>query len=66
MTKRRPLVMGNWKLNGSTEFTTTLLAQLQAELASTTGCDVAVAPPALYASLAVANAGSIGVFQSDQ
>lgn len=57
MTKRRPLVMGNWKLNGSKEFTVELLTGLKAELAANPECEVVVAPPALYVSLAVANAG---------
>ncbi|RIY31533.1 triose-phosphate isomerase [Psittacicella melopsittaci] len=47
-TKRRPLVMGNWKLNGSKAFTTELLTALKAELADNPACDVAVATPALY------------------
>lgn len=50
--KRRPLVMGNWKLNGSKAFTTELLTALKAQLADRPACDVAVATPALYLSLA--------------
>lgn len=49
---RRPLVMGNWKLNGSKAFTTELLTALKAELADKPACDVAVATPALYLALA--------------
>lgn len=45
---RRPLVMGNWKLNGSKAFTRELIAGLKAELAGVEGCDVAVAPPVMY------------------
>lgn len=51
-TKRRPLVMGNWKLNGSKAFTNELLTALKAELVDAPACDVAVATPALYLSLA--------------
>lgn len=45
---RRPLVMGNWKLNGSKAFTKALVGELKCELAGVTGCDVAIAPPAMY------------------
>ena len=45
---RRPLVMGNWKLNGSKVFTKELVAGLKAELADVKGCDVAIAPPVMY------------------
>ncbi|TCJ97909.1 triosephosphate isomerase [Volucribacter psittacicida] len=45
---RRPLVMGNWKLNGSKAFTRELIAGLKAELAGVDGCDVAIAPPVMY------------------
>lgn len=47
--KRRPLVMGNWKMNGRTEANGALLASLSGSLAS--GCeaiDVAVCPPFPY------------------
>ncbi|WED21660.1 triose-phosphate isomerase [Vibrio sp. JC009] len=49
---RQPVVMGNWKLNGSKEMVTELLNGLKAELAGVTGVDVAIAPPALYIDLA--------------
>lgn len=45
---RRPLVMGNWKLNGSKAFTKELIEGLKAELAGVEGCDVAIAPPVMY------------------
>lgn len=45
---RHPLVMGNWKLNGSTKMVKELIENLRNELNSVTGCDVAIAPPALY------------------
>ncbi|MFC6276920.1 triose-phosphate isomerase [Psittacicella hinzii] len=51
-TKRRPLVMGNWKLNGTKAFTTELLTALKAELADSPACDVAVATPEVYLALA--------------
>ena len=55
---RRPLVMGNWKLNGSKVFTKELVAGLKAELADVKGCDVAIAPPVMYlAEVEVALAG---------
>ncbi|PCE68636.1 triose-phosphate isomerase [Salinivibrio sp. YCSC6] len=45
---RRPLVMGNWKLNGSKAMVTELLNGLNAELKGVEGVDVAVAPPVMY------------------
>ena len=45
---RRPLVMGNWKLNGTKRFTKELVTELKAELAGVEGCDVAIAPPVMY------------------
>lgn len=49
---RHPVVMGNWKLNGSKEMVSDLLKGLNAELEGVEGVDVAVAPPALYIDLA--------------
>ncbi|RAH24575.1 triose-phosphate isomerase, partial [Vibrio vulnificus] len=49
---RRPVVMGNWKLNGSKTMVAELLTGLNAELEGVEGVDVAVAPPALYIDLA--------------
>ena len=45
---RHPLVMGNWKLNGSKQITAELIAGLRKELSGVEGCGVAIAPPALY------------------
>lgn len=45
---RHPLVMGNWKLNGSTHMVIELIAGLRNELSAVTGCNVAIAPPELY------------------
>ncbi|WP_040976775.1 triose-phosphate isomerase [Necropsobacter massiliensis] len=55
---RRPLVMGNWKLNGSKAFTKALINGLNVELAGVEGCDVAIAPPVMY--LAEAEAALAG------
>ena len=55
---RRPLVMGNWKLNGSKAFTKELINGLKSELAGVEGCDVAIAPPVMY--LAEAEAALAG------
>ncbi|MDO6706263.1 triose-phosphate isomerase [Photobacterium sp. 1_MG-2023] len=49
---RHPVVMGNWKLNGSKEMVTNLLTGLDAALAGIDGVDVAVAPPVMYLDLA--------------
>ncbi|MCI5764045.1 triose-phosphate isomerase [Actinobacillus porcinus] len=58
MAARKPLVMGNWKLNGSKAFTKELIEGLKAELAGVNGCDVAIAPPVMY--LAEAEAALAG------
>ncbi|AQM18612.1 triose-phosphate isomerase [Vibrio anguillarum] len=68
---RHPVVMGNWKLNGSKEMVVELLNGLNAELEGVTGVDVAVAPPALFIDLAertLTDAGSaiiLGAQNSD-
>ncbi|STR65364.1 triosephosphate isomerase [Klebsiella michiganensis] len=49
---RHPLVMGNWKLNGSRHMVNELVANLRTELAGVTGCAVAIAPPEMYIDLA--------------
>lgn len=49
---RRPLVMGNWKLNGSKTMATDLINGLDANLAGVEGVDVAIAPPVMYLGLA--------------
>lgn len=45
---RYPLVMGNWKLNGSKHLVNDLIAALRTELNGVTGCGVAIAPPVVY------------------
>lgn len=45
---RKPLVMGNWKLNGSHQMAKNLVAELRQALDSVSGCDVAIAPPVMY------------------
>ncbi|EOS94678.1 triose-phosphate isomerase [Erwinia tracheiphila] len=45
---RHPLVMGNWKLNGSKHMVNELIANLRTELSNIDGCDVAIAPPVIY------------------
>lgn len=49
---RYPLVMGNWKLNGSKALTKQLIQELKTELAGVQGCKIAIAPPAVYLDLA--------------
>jgi triosephosphate isomerase (TIM) len=52
---RSPLVIGNWKLNGSKPLVAALLGELQSSLAPYHHqCDVAVAPPCLYLDQAAA------------
>ena len=45
---RKPLVAGNWKMNGSRDANRELLSALQAELAGVDSVDLAVCPPAVY------------------
>ena len=49
---RHPLVMGNWKLNGSKTMVNELISGLRNELSSVDGCGVAIAPPVMYLDLA--------------
>lgn len=45
---RHPLVMGNWKLNGSTHMVSELIAGLRNALSRVDSCSVAIAPPVMY------------------
>ncbi|MEG2112675.1 MAG: triose-phosphate isomerase [Hafnia sp.] len=45
---RQPLVMGNWKLNGSHHMVNELILALRNELSAVANCDVAIAPPTIY------------------
>lgn len=45
---RQPLVAGNWKMNGSSESVSELMAALKSEALALRGVDVAVCPPAVY------------------
>ncbi|WP_294613777.1 triose-phosphate isomerase [uncultured Gilliamella sp.] len=45
---RKPLVMGNWKLNGSIDMAKNLVAELRNELSTEAACDIAIAPPVVY------------------
>lgn len=49
---RHPLVIGNWKLNGSKYMVNDLISALRNKLSSVVGCDVAIAPPVAYLDLA--------------
>ncbi|HIF9294235.1 TPA: triose-phosphate isomerase [Photobacterium damselae] len=49
---RHPVVMGNWKLNGSKEMVSNLIKGLDAELNGVEGVDVAIAPPVMFLDLA--------------
>lgn len=52
MTARRPLVVGNWKMNGSRSASTALLTALKRELNGREQAQAAVCPPYLYIPLA--------------
>ncbi|MES9968477.1 MAG: triose-phosphate isomerase [Candidatus Thiodiazotropha sp.] len=45
---RRPLVAGNWKMNGSLESVRSLLDGIKQGVAEVKGAEVAVCPPAIY------------------
>lgn len=45
---RKPLVAGNWKLNGTRESNSTLVGQILAEIDGMNGCDVMLCPPYVY------------------
>ncbi len=45
---RRPLVIGNWKLNGSTHMLKEITTSLRNALKMVEGCSVAIAPPVMY------------------
>ena len=45
---RTPLVMGNWKLNGSKESITALIKGIEGAADAATNVEVAVCPPAIY------------------
>ena len=49
---RRPVVMGNWKLNGSKEMARNLVSALATESEQIKGIDIVIAPPTLYMDLA--------------
>lgn len=49
---RHPLVMGNWKLNGSQHMVHELIASLRKEVSGFSACDVAIAPPFMYLDMA--------------
>lgn len=54
---RRPLVAGNWKLNGSREQTAELVAAIGGEMAALDAVDVAVCPTFVHIPLALERAG---------
>jgi len=55
----RPLVAGNWKMNGTRAMTRELVGGIKEGLATIAGVDVAVCPPFVYLhEAAVASAGS--------
>lgn len=63
---RRPLVMGNWKLNGNKTFTKELISALKTEVHDVTGCDVAIAPPVMYLGVAEAALAGCGFNCNDK
>lgn len=58
---RRPLVAGNWKLNGSRVANAVLLDALRAGVGSAPGIDVMVCPPFVYLPDAIAQLAGSGI-----
>ena len=54
---RRPLVMGNWKMNGRRHVAQSLLSAVAAEATTFSGVDVVVCPPHCYLGLAAEQIG---------
>ncbi|UDG81002.1 Triosephosphate isomerase [Candidatus Hartigia pinicola] len=47
---RNPLVIGNWKLNGSTTMVHNIITVLRKKLTKINGCNIVIAPPTIYLS----------------
>jgi len=45
---RKPIVAGNWKMNGSKAFVAELMSQLVADENAQSGIEIFVCPPAVY------------------
>ncbi|MEO5343982.1 MAG: triose-phosphate isomerase [Gammaproteobacteria bacterium SHHR-1] len=58
---RKPLVAGNWKMNGSIDSIKTLLAGIKAGLDSVSNADLAVCAPAIYIPLVQAELDGSGI-----
>ena len=56
---RKPIVAGNWKMNGSTAFAKELVGQLDSHVQSLSNVEVVVSPPAVYIAQVIAQANSI-------
>ncbi len=62
-SRLRPLIAGNWKMNGSRALARTLISDLKASLAAKPGiaADLLICPPAPYLLRAVTLAGESGI-----
>jgi triosephosphate isomerase len=63
---RRPLVAGNWKLNGSRAANASLLTAVRAGLPPGRACDVMVCPPFVYLSEVIAALAGSGILVGAQ
>lgn len=63
---REKLVIGNWKMHGSRDFVTSLLAELTTALSEPGGVTVAVCPTALHLSIAAECLNSSEIFLGAQ
>ncbi|OCG01160.1 triose-phosphate isomerase [Gilliamella sp. wkB112] len=63
---RKPLVMGNWKLNGSIDMAKDLVAGLRNALSTDAGCDIAIAPPVVYLDFVKHQLGGSNIFLGAQ
>lgn len=63
---RKPLVAGNWKMNGSLTSVRDLLAEIKTGVAAVTKAKVAVCPPALFIPEAQATLNGTSIFWGGQ
>ncbi|PHS72638.1 MAG: triose-phosphate isomerase [Cycloclasticus sp.] len=58
---RQPLVVGNWKMNGSLQFISNLLHSIQSNIDDKISCEIGVCVPFVYVGLAIDVAGKSSI-----
>jgi triosephosphate isomerase len=56
---RKPIVAGNWKMNGSSDFAKELVGQLDSYVQNLSNVEVVVSPPAIYLAQVVSKSKNI-------